>query len=75
MFELNNLLLTNRLQNSDIIYNSANVITALENVLTENSGKMKVRILLLCIKHAVKTFDFRSYALNIYDTNWKNVIE
>ena len=75
MFQLNDFLQRTNFETSDIIYNSDNVIKELGNVLLLNNGKMQVRILLLCIKRTIKTFDFRSYALKLYNTKWKNVFE
>ena len=75
MFQLNEFLQRTNFETSDIIYNSDNVIKELGNVLLLNNGKMQVRILLLCIKRTIKTFDFRSYALKLYNTKWKNVFE
>ena len=75
MFQLNDFLQRTNFETSDIIYNSDNVIKELENVLSLNNCKMQVRILLLCIKRTIKTFDFRSHALKLYNTKWKNVFE
>ena len=76
MFQLDDFLQRNILEKSDIVYNSPHVLRILEDtVLTANDGKFKTRILLFCMKHIIKTFDFRSYALHVYNTEWKTVIE